>query len=267
MSDQSWQVIGASVAGTAHTRAGRPCEDAHAWRRRPDGTLLLAVADGAGSAARAAEGAAGAVTAVIAAADRGLGEAPPTTVAGWQALLAQAVLAARTALEALVPRPAAALAAAASPDAALPVAPVLRDFATTLLLAVVRADWIAAVQIGDGALVIRDGAGALTVVTHPNHGEYLNETLFLTGDDPLAGAQFAIQPIADVRAVALLTDGLQALALLLADNTPHAPFFAPLFAHATQADEDATQLTAFLDSARVAERTDDDKTLLLAVRP
>ncbi len=262
-----WQVIGASVTGTAHTRAGRPGEDAHAWRQRPDDTLLLAVADGAGSAAQAAAGAACAVTVAVDAADQALRGSTPTTRDGWQALLSQAVLAARAALVARVPLVATTPDTVALPDPALPAAPALRDFATTLLLAVVGAGWLAAVQIGDGALVISDSTGALTVVTHPNHGQYLNETLFLTGDDPLAGAQFAVQPIANVCAVALLTDGLQALALTLADNTPHAPFFAPLFAHAAQAAGDATQLTAFLDSARVAERTDDDKTLLLAVRP
>ncbi len=262
-----WQVIGASVAGTAHTRAGRPGEDAHAWRLRPAGTLVLAVADGAGSAVRAAEGAVCVVTVAVDAADQALDGLAPTTVDGWQALLAQAVRAARAALVARVPPVATTPDTVALPDPALPAAPVLRDFATTLLLAVVSDHWLAAVQIGDGALVISDSAGALTVVTHPNHGEYLNETLFLTGDDPLAGAQFAIRQVADVRAVALLTDGLQALALTLADNTPHAPFFAPFFAHAAQAGGDATQLAAFLNSARVAERTDDDKTLLLAVRP
>ena len=266
MAQQDWQVIGASVAGSAHTRAGRPGEDAHAWRRSA-GLLVLAVADGAGSAARAAEGATCAVTVAVDAADHALADMAPTTVAGWQALLSQAALVARTALEALVPPPTVAPAAGALLDPALAAAPTLRDFATTLLLAVVTAEGVAALQIGDGALVISDSAGALTVVTHPNHGEYLNETLFLTGDDPLAGAQFAIRQVADLRAVALLTDGLQALALTLADNTPHAPFFAPLFAHAAQAAGDAAQLTAFLDSARVAERTDDDKTLLLAVRP
>ena len=191
----------------------------------------------------------------------------PATPDDWQRLLAQAVLTARAALEALVPPVVVAPNSAEVPDPTLPPAPVLRDFATTLLLTVVRADWVAAVQIGDGALVARDRAGALTVITHPNHGEYLNETLFLTGDDPLAGAQFAIRQVPDVCSVALLTDGLQALALTLVDNTPHTPFFAPLFAHAAQAGGDATQLAAFLDSARVAERTDDDKTLLLAVRP
>ncbi len=264
MPEQLWQVIGAAVAGTAHLRAGRSCEDALAWRQRPTDGLVLAVADGAGSAARAAEGAACAVQAAVVTADQALDDAPPTSAAGWHTLLTMAVTTARAALEALVAAGAVSPDAATVGESAVP-SPTLRDFATTLLLVVLHNSWVAAVQIGDGALVMRTGAGALTVLTHPNHGEYLNETTFLTGDDPPADAQFVVRQVPDLQGVALLTDGLQALALLLTDNTPHAPFFAPLFAHAAQADGDAAQLTAFLQSARVGERTDDDKTLLLAV--
>jgi hypothetical protein len=65
----------------------------------------------------------------------------------------------------------------------------------------------------------------------------------------------------------LFSDGLQSLALNLASASPFAPFFAPfLQALADPFDSDATSagLAAFLDSARVCARTDDDKTLLAA---
>lgn len=60
-----WRVIGRSVAGSAHVARNLPCQDALAWRELPDGRLILAVADGAGSAARSELGAAAAVEAMV----------------------------------------------------------------------------------------------------------------------------------------------------------------------------------------------------------
>ena len=54
---QQWQIVAASVAGTSHRKIGRGCDDAHAYLQLDNGTLLLAVTDGAGSAKRSAEGA------------------------------------------------------------------------------------------------------------------------------------------------------------------------------------------------------------------
>lgn len=147
-------------------------------------------------------------------------------------------------------------------------APILRlhDFATTLLLAVVTTQWVAVAQVGDGAAVIHDAAGVLQSLTVPDHGEYLNETVFVTSSDYLERAQYATYRHDGLRGVALLTDGLEMLALDLATNAAHAPFFAPLFAFAAVPDATEEELTAFLDSERVCARTDDDKTLVLAVR-
>ena len=68
--------------------------------------------------------------------------------------------------------------------------------------------------------------------------------------------------------MALFTDGLQTLAL---DYTraAHSPFFAPMFAALSSETEPGGllgPLSAFLESPAVNERTDDDKTLILATR-
>jgi hypothetical protein len=55
------------------------------------------------------------------------------------------------------------------------------------------------------------------------------------------------------------------LALDMARREPHPPFFQPLFAFAQRADASQSELLAFLDSERVCARTEDDKTLVLAV--
>ncbi|MCX7596021.1 MAG: hypothetical protein N2235_20150, partial [Fischerella sp.] len=69
-----------------------------------------------------------------------------------------------------------------------------------------------------------------------------------------------------VKAVALLTDGLQNLSLNLAAGTPFRPFFAPFFDAVTKSLDSAEasrQLAEFLGSERVCARTDDDKTLIV----
>lgn len=63
----------------------------------------------------------------------------------------------------------------------------------------------------------------------------------------------------------MFSDGLQ-----MYQGVAHAPFFAPLFKFiAVAKDLDVThqELTEFLQSPRVCDRTDDDLTLLLASLP
>jgi len=239
----SWRAYGASVRGVSHDRTGLPCQDAHGWRLLPGG-IACAVADGLGSAPRAD---AGARIAVAAALD-GLTAAPPEDVTAAQVALTQAFAAAREALRA---------AAADAP---------LRDFATTLLLAVAVGDGVAVGQIGDGAVVGCWPDGRLETLSLPQRGEYANETTPLTAHEALDSVRVTVWP-RPIQALALFSDGLQALALNLASGEPHAPFFAPfLAALAEPFDPDATgaRLADFLAAPRVCARTDDDKTLLVA---
>jgi len=165
--------------------------------------------------------------------------------------MAAAAGAARTALEAL---------AVAEGDP-------LRSFATTLSCAVVAEGWLAVAHNGDGAVVVVDRDGPRTAA-RPARGEYANEVAFLTADDGLDHVAYPVEA-GGVEAVALLTDGLLRLALQLPAGTTHEPFFAPLLAFAGEAPDPevaAAELAAFLASDRVVARTDDDTTLVLAVR-
>ncbi len=71
-----------------------------------------------------------------------------------------------------------------------------------------------------------------------------------------------------VRALAASSDGLLRLALRLPGQEPFEPFFRPLFGFAASAGaaDAQRQLVRFLDSPRVSARTEDDKTLVVAVR-
>ena len=252
----TWRVLGASVVGTSHSKLGRGCEDDNGAARLADGTIVVVVADGAGSAPRSAEGSACAVEAGVARAAALLeGAAHPDSEEGWQATLSDVLADIRAAIERL----------AEGAEADAPRAE-LRSFATTVLGAVVTEAWLAAAQIGDGGVVAREADGRFTLVLKPQHGEHINETFFVTQDDYLRRAEFVARPVDEVTGLALFTDGLEQLALQMPGYRPYAPFFTSLFEFADDPEADTDGVEEFLTSERVCARTDDDKTLVLAVR-
>lgn len=143
----------------------------------------------------------------------------------------------------------------------------VRSLACTLLTAVVGRDFAAFAQVGDGTIV-RRVTDAYESVFWPQSGDYANVTNFVTQDSIDAIFEFSSETI-KIDEVALLTDGLQRLVLDFATRSVHQAFFKPFFAAlstAEHADELAVPLRNFLDSPNVNQRTDDDKTLVLASR-
>ncbi len=187
--------------------------------------------------------------------------------------------------------------------AELEVAP--RELSCTLSLAVLGADWAWYFQVGDGAIVTyhlntqhlntqhlntqhlntqhlntqhlntqhlnTQTPDDWQVVFWPDNGEYANQTFFI-GNVPLSLIRVRRDSVLPLR-VALLTDGLQGLALKWASKQAFAPFFGPMFGvlESASADDFASQqqqlneaLGQFLNSPAVNARTSDDKTLILA---
>ncbi len=251
-----WRYVYASVPGVAHRASGAECQDACAaqWLEVPDGTptLVLAAADGAGSATEARIGAELACRTLLAECTAWLAQA---TVADWT----------RATAELLIERVQTTLSQRAA-EAGLPV----REFACTLLGAVLADDHALFLQIGDGAIVIGTGDDYRPVFW-PQAGEYANETYFATDAGATARLEFAAlaEPVAEI---ALLTDGLQPLALHYQTRQAHAPFFRPLFQRLRAAPTPGcsadllTALERFLDAPALNQRTHDDKTLILATR-
>lgn len=249
----SWRIIAASVRGSSHEKKNQPCQDAVRWQSLPGDVWIAAVADGAGSAALAEAGSTAACAASLDFLGRKLREAlVPATEEKWRQLLADSLQAARQALVA---------------EAAARQAP-LRDLATTLLLLAVTPEAVAGAQVGDGAALVADSAGNLLALTRPCLNEYLNETTFLTSESALENPQLQFRP-GRIKHAALLSDGLQMLALKMPEGAPHYPFFAPLFRFLEAAGDPVAardQLAAFLLSPRIQQRANDDLTLLLAGR-
>lgn len=143
-----------------------------------------------------------------------------------------------------------------------------RDFACTFLGVLSCRLGTLVLQIGDGGIVVDVGQG-LEVPIVPMSGEYANMTHFLTDDDAIHQMVTKSFPGIALR-VAAFSDGLQRLALNMADNTAHEPFFTNFFrvlssASPDQEDQLHGALVRFLRSPAVNDRTDDDKTLTLAV--
>jgi hypothetical protein len=244
-----WSAVSASVVGTSHQTTGTPCQDAnHVVRLRSGGedVLLAAVADGAGSASHSHIGSSEAVQfllKLIAQGDLNLSELNSEHTRGWY-------LAVLEHLKSIAERE------------AVPV----RELACTLLLAIVWREGAIFSQIGDGAWVL-EKEGALLAGTWPQTGEYANVTTFLTSDGALDGLQFQ-RFTGEIQSLAGFTDGIQMLTLNYADKTPGAAFFTKMFG-LLRAAADETELIAplqqFLGSEVITSRTDDDKTLVLAV--
>lgn len=243
-----WRIAGASVRGTSHVKLGIPCQDYCGYRRALLGSspaLVIAIADGAGSASLSHIGS-------RATAEHLLHEIPLSfaSIADASDTLAHTWFqSARDHLH--------VIATEQSCD--------MRDLACTVLVAILADFGCFFAQIGDGAWIAQKDKEYLAA-TWPSGGEYANETTFITSPNWSSSITSRLV-FGGISAAAGFTDGIQRLALQIGARSVHAPFFDPLFS-AVRATDDETSLVPalieFLSSTRVSERTDDDKTLVLA---
>ncbi len=241
-----WRVVGASVAGSSHQRFGQLCQDAAGWALGPERSLIVAVADGAGSASLGREGAQLAVsTAVEFLSSRRSLDSGNSSKDQLTSALEHARFALRSDAE----------------ERGVEV----RELATTLILLQATRNHVATIQVGDGAAVVEDHRVGVVGLTKPQAGEYINETMFITSEDAMEWAQTAVHE-GSLFGGAIFSDGLQMLALNMPEGTPYAPFFNPLLRFvgaATDAGAADDQLKSFLLSPRVTNQTTDDLTLVL----
>jgi hypothetical protein len=249
-----WKYGFASVAGTSHDKSSMACQDscrAEVFTGQQGEEILLAVAsDGAGSAAHANLGS-------VLACDLLVDEIKAHFSAGnsWAQLGDDFIRRWIGRFQ--------GLAVSRSGDSP-------REFACTLLAAVVGREHAAYFQIGDGAIIASRGDDGYHCVCWPQRGEYANSTNFLTDGDA-ADKIYCEFKTSGIDEVALFTDGIQNLVLDYRTRSVHAPYFASMFAwlrphRIGYSRELSHALVDYLNSDKVNERTDDDKTLILATR-
>lgn len=249
-----WRCTGASVQGQGHARRGVVCQDAQGWAWFDD-VVILAVGDGAGSAACAERGSTVAVETVLNALASAMFGIRRLTAGSesWAAVLRIAFGLAHKALEDI------------ARNESLP----LREFATTLLVCVATRNVTVGAQIGDGAIVCSAGGSSeVAMLTSPTRGEYVNETEFLTQPDYLDRMQVNVVN-GPATELALFSDGFEPVAITWATGEVNQRLFEQLFCFMRQTSSVDVRVEAvkqMLAGERLAERSDDDKTLLLATR-
>jgi hypothetical protein len=148
----------------------------------------------------------------------------------------------------------------------------VRDYACTLLAAIVSPGAAAFFQIGDGAIVVSHGeADGWCYLFWPQHGEFANTTNFIVSPNALEALEFEIAA-RRINEIAIFSDGIENLVLHQASKSVHEPFFNQMFrpvrASAAEGLDEALSdgLMRYLSAPVICEKTDDDKTLILASR-
>jgi len=243
-----WRATGAYAIGTSHVADGKPCQDYCAYTHTFIGespVLAIAISDGAGSAKFSDIGSRATVECLLNIVPKRI-----TTLVQANQDCAKGILEeARGHLNVV------------AADHGCHVT----DLACTVLLAILGEFASFFVQVGDGAWVIQQGE-EYSVPIWPDNGEYVNETTFLTSPNWQDRLRY-YSAYGKIEHVAGFTDGLERVALHIATKSAFAPFFDPLFSAVRVTDNQGalrSELSEFLASQRLAARTDDDKTLVLA---
>ena len=249
-----WRHIAQSLQGPSHVADGTACQDSnivHVLGNGSTGTLIACVADGAGSAKFSDTGSTIACNSVLESAAAHF----ESNGGRFDDLSREDVLHWCEDARARIQSEASARSCNC------------RELATTLCVAIAAPDCSVFFQIGDGAIIV-GSHGIYGVVFWPQSGEYANSTNFLTADDYQDRLEF-LTTTSRCSDIAVFTDGLERLALRFDSQTPHGPFFVPLFRALRSANDlDGLNegLRQFLASDSVQVRSDDDKTLILATR-
>ncbi|MCE7887676.1 MAG: protein phosphatase 2C domain-containing protein [Alphaproteobacteria bacterium PRO2] len=247
-----WRWALASQIGTSHTRLGTRKQDAlktfTLTDKKGSRVLCAMVCDGAGSAQYGGEGASLTCRLISQAVYQHFSNTDniPDTEAIWSWIDAVRDCMEQAAKKREVAR---------------------KGFACTLILLISRENKNMIVHIGDGAVVGRDHAGEWTALSWPENGEYASSTYFIT-DDPKPRVRI-VENDQLYTAYALFSDGIEDMALNHKTMTAHAPFFTNMIRPLDNLSDEgkdrnlSAALASFLDSERVCERTDDDKSLIL----
>ena len=206
------KIIGESVAGSSHEKRQTTCQDFHDWAILGGDVVVISVADGAGSAAKAEIGSRiAAQTAIDQITDQNFLPVFSDDDEAWTEFLRNIFNISREALRAY------------SHMHGLRIS----ELATTLILAVVTPELCAAAQLGDGVAVGRDKDGTLLSLTVPQRGEYINEANFLTSAKALEETEVFLhrKPLTHV---AVMSDGLQRVGLRMPECEPFPGFFSPV---------------------------------------
>lgn len=249
----SWTWISAAHKGTSHEKTGVRLQDAltcFSSKYRKKEVFFAVISDGAGSASHGGEGASLVCRKV--------------SQAARKFFLKHSTLPNNETIQAWVDAARDSIFLAASHRSLTP-----RDFAATLVCVTSYGAETLIVHIGDGCVVLKDVTlDEWIAPSWPDHGEYASMTTFIT-DESL---NLRITRHSNsISAIALFSDGLERLALNFTENKPFAGFFDGIVKPLLQSPylgrnrSLSASLRNYLNSEVINARTDDDKSLILAI--
>jgi len=252
----TWQLCGDAVIGLAHRRKGLPCQDAVAFRNLP--RPILALSDGAGSAAISERGAQAMVIGVsrflctmeddLAPWLDGDDKATQAHATIWSERLrlhAQGLLA--------------DLARAERRD--------VRDVRATLQVAIIGERHIFWWKVGDGAIVARNSEKMWALGNQAiAKGEFANQTCFVDTASA-ADVQSGVLSAGEVCGIVLMSDG-GAERLVANDGSKVADRLGKWLDDVAEQRFSTDQIALAFHDPKMWERTNlDDRSLVLAARP
>lgn len=256
MNKSQWRIAHASAIGTAHINQRTECQDRYGCEivKTNDGEVLIAVvADGAGSTTDGQIGAEIACQFFIEEAadflnsqDASISSLNLEFGKLWLSFFQKKIS-----------------------EIAEKEKKTMRDFASTFVTAIIGENQAVFFQIGDGGAVFSTSGEAKSYkfAITPEESEYVNVTEFLTDENAINSLRF--EKINErIEDLILFSDGIFAVAVDYQSGQPHEPFLMPMIAplrngNGNNLDE---KLVNFLSSPKMNEKTDDDKTIILASR-
>jgi serine/threonine protein phosphatase PrpC len=257
MKFEKWRYAHASVIGLSHLNNDTSCQDRFACESFPSDEgeiLIVAVADGAGSTSEGEIGAEIAcetfieqIKAFLQTSDASVNLLTEDFALHWIGYFQMQIR---------------KIATDKKKD--------IREFASTLVGAVIGKNCGVFYQVGDGGAVfsVNGEAQSYQFGVQPADSEYVNMTDFLTDETAGSSLRFAQikEPIEDI---ILFSDGIYSVAVDYQNNLPHEPFLRPMIAplrNSLEINGLNEKLKSFLSSPKLNEKTDDDKTIVLASR-
>lgn len=249
----AWTWISAAYKGTSHEKTGVRLQDAltcFSSSYRKKNVFFAVISDGAGSASHGGEGASLVCRKLSQSARKYFlkhSKLPNTeTIEAWVDTARDTIF-----------------------FAAMRRSLTPRDFAATLVCVISYGSETIIIHIGDGCIVLRDEAlNEWIAPSWPDHGEYASTTSFITDESLKLRVTRHCNPIS---AIALFSDGLERLALNFTENKPFAGFFDGIVKPLKQSQDLgknkslSASLRNYLNSEAINARTDDDKSLIIAI--
>lgn len=245
-----WQAVDSRARGVKHLERGIPCQDYSAYKHLSEDHIIGAISDGMGSAKHSDLGSKVAVETAIF----------ELSQVNWQPLERGLNPYARTLFSSVLEAVRLEISNQANRNSYQ-----VEDLACTLIVFSATPHQLIAMQVGDGLLVVRSEGGDYKLLFEPDKGEFANETTSVTSTN--AQDEMKVEQTEPYQFICAATDGIENISLIKSEKWKPSPkFFQPLEQHILCQDNDIQKkekLEAFLNSDRINQNTDDDKTILL----